>query len=185
MVKHDAQWHVALPTVQAHARASAVHYHSVPTNSSTDDAFVRFMHAAFGSPVISSFAAAIKSNYMPALPRLTSDILAANPPHTTPTALGHLDQIRQGQQSTKRFASLFFDIETDASELGPPTSQISINNNANVHVFMLSEMMHSDLAGKFPITFFSGMQYILTSVLDGYIHANPMKSRHHLEYIAT
>ena len=91
----------------------------------------------------------------------------ANPPHTTPTALG---QIRQGQQSTKRFVSLFHDflcIENDVSELEPPTSETSINNHAYVHVFMLTETMHSDLTGKFPITSFSGMQYIIISVLDG------------------
>ena len=182
--KHDALWHVALPMTQSHARAATVQYHSVPTNSSTDNAFVRFMHAAFGSPAISSFAAAVKRKYTPSLSRLTSSILAANPPHTTPTALGHLDQIRQGQQSTKRFTSLFQDVEDDASELEPPISETSINNHACVHVFLLTETMHSDLTGKFPITSFSGMQYIIISVLDGYIHAEPMKSRHHLEYIA-
>ena len=182
--KRDALWHVALPMKQSYARAATVPYHSVPTNSSTDDDFVRFMHAAFGSPAISSFAAAVKRKYMPSLFRLTSSILAANPPHTTPTALGHLDQIRQGQQSTKRFTSLFQDVEDDASELQPPISETSINNHAYVHVFMLTETMHSDLTGKLPITSFSGMQYIIISVLDGYIHAEPMKSRHQLEYIA-
>lgn len=109
---------------QSHTRAATVPYHSVRTNSSTDDAFVRFMHEAFGSPAISSFAAAVKRKYMPSLSRLTSSILVANPPHTTPTALGHLDQIRQGQQSTKRFKSLFQDVEDDASELEPPISDL-------------------------------------------------------------
>ena len=182
-LKHDALWHVALPTTQTHSRASAAQYHPAPTNSSTDDAFVRFMHAAFGSPAISSFATAIKCNYMPFLSRLTSGILAANLPQTTSTALGHLDQIRQGQQSTRRFISLF---QNDDDVLGPAPSSTenSIDNHAYMHVFLLTETMHSDLTGKFPITSFSGMQYIIISVLDGYIHAEPMKSRHHLEYIA-
>ena len=43
--------------------------------------------------------------------------------------------------------------------------------------------MHSDLTGKFPVTSFSGMQYIIVSLMDGYIHVEPMRSRHHLEYV--
>jgi hypothetical protein len=52
-------------------------------------------------------------------------------------------------------------------------------------VFALTETMHSDLTGKFPITSFSGMQFIIVSVMDEYIHVEPMRSRHHLEYVAT
>ena len=181
---YDSLWHVTLPTVQPHACASAAQYHSIPSSSSTDESFVRFMHAAFGSPALSSFANAIRCKFIPSLPRLTSDILSANPPHTTPTALGHFDQTRQGQQSTKRFVSLFPDTEESTLETVSPIMDNSINNHAYIHVFVLTETMHSDLTGKFPVTSFSGMQYLIISVLDGYVHVEPMKSRHHLEYIA-
>ena len=46
----DSLWHITLPRAQPHARASAALYHSIPSNSSTDESFVQFMHAAFGSP---------------------------------------------------------------------------------------------------------------------------------------
>ena len=183
-IKPNTLEHITLPTVLITARASAAQYHAILTNSSTDNSFVRFMHAAFGSPAISSFAHAIRHKFMPSLPRLTSDLLAANPPHTTSTALGHLDQIRQGQHSTKRFVAVFPDTENVTMETAAPILDSSINNHAYVQVFVLTETMHSDLTGKFPVTSFSGMQYIIISVLDGYVHVEAMKSRHHLEYIA-
>ena len=118
------------------------------------------------------------------LPRFTSDISSANLPLTTPTALGHLDQMRQGQQSTKRFVSLFPDTEKSTLETVSPITDNSINNHAYIHVFVLMETMHSDLTGKFLVTSFSGMQYLIISVLNGYVHVEPMKSRNHLKHIA-
>ena len=175
--QRDTLWHITLPTVLISARASAAQYHAIPTNSSTNNSFVRFMHAAFGSPAISPFAHAIRHKFMPSLPRLTSELLAANPPHTISTALGHLDQIR-------RFVAVSPDTEDATLETAAPIPDSSINNHAYVHVFVLTETMHSDLTGKFPVTSFSEMQYIIISVLDGYVHVEAMKSRHHLEYIA-
>ena len=155
----DTLWHLTLPPELPYASASAAQYHAIPTNSSTDNSFVRLMHAAFGSPAISSFAHAIRHKYLPSLPRLTGDLLAANLPHTTPTALGHLDQVRQGQHSTKRFVPVFPDTADTILETVPSIPDTSINNHAYMHVFVLTETMHSDLTGKFSVTAFSGMQY--------------------------
>ena len=141
------------------------------------------MHAAFGSPAISTFTHAIRHKFLASLPRLTSDLLAANPPHTTSTELEHLDQIRQGQHSIKRFMAVFPETEDSTLETAETIQDDSIIRNY-MHVFVLTETMHSDLTGKFLVTSFSGMQYIIISVLDDYVHIEAMKSRHHLEYIA-
>ena len=45
-------------------------------------------------------------------------------------------------------------------------------------------MLHSDLTGRFPVTSRNGAQYLFVSVLDGYIHVETMKTRHHSEYVA-
>ena len=103
--KRDSLWHVKLPIMTAQANASTNTYTPVPTKSSKDVDFVKFIHAAFGSPSLSIFTDAIRANFIPSLTRLTCTILATNPPHTIPTVLGHLDQVRQGQNSTKRFVS--------------------------------------------------------------------------------
>ena len=65
-----------------------------------------------------------------------------------------------------------------------PLADTSVNNHTYTHVFALTDTMHTDLTGKFPVTSFSGMQYIMVSVMDGYIHVEAMRTRHHLEYIA-
>ena len=40
----------------------------------------------------------------------------------------------------------------------------------------------SDLTGRFPVASATGSQYILVTVMDGYIHVEPMTSRTHTEY---
>lgn len=182
--KGDSLWHVTLPSILGHASAANVAYSSAPTNSSKDGDFVRFIHASFGNPALSTFTNAVRANYLPSLPRLTCAMLTAHLPYTIPTAFGHLDQARQGQNSTKRFVSLFTDTDNTLLDAVQPEPETVIDSNTYTHVFALTETMHSDLTGKFPITSFSGMQYIIVSVMDGYIHVEPMRSRHHLEYVA-
>ena len=182
--KRESLWHVKLPIMTALANASTNTYTPAPTKSSKDGDFVKFIHASFGSPALSTFTDAVRANYLPSLTRLTCAVLATNPPHTIPTALGHLDQVRQGQNSTKRFVSLFTDMDGDSPDNIHVATENSIDSHTYTHVFALTETMHSDLTGKFPVTSFSGMQYIIVSVMDGYIHVEPMRSRHHLEYIA-
>ena len=182
--KGDSLWHVTLPSILGHASAANVAYSSAPTNSSKDGEFVRFIHASFGNPALSTFTNAVRANYLPSLPRLTCAMLTAHPPYTIPTALGHLDQARQGQNSTKRFVSLFTDTDNNLLDAVHPEPETVIDSNTYTHVFALTETMHFDLTGKFSVTSFSGMQYIIVSVMDGYIHVEPMRSRHHLEYVA-
>lgn len=99
---HASLWHVPLPPViyATPSVASAVTtFDPAPTAHSNDADFVRFMHAAFGSPALSTFQHAVRSHYMPSLPRLTISNVLAHPPHTLPTALGHLDQTRNNHIS--------------------------------------------------------------------------------------
>ena len=95
-------WHVQFALTQSLACALTSTYISAPIRTSSDAAFVQFMHAAFGSPALSSFTLAVRANDLASIPRLTSVMIAAHPPHSLSTALGHLDQIRQGQHSTKQ-----------------------------------------------------------------------------------
>ena len=63
--KGDSLWHVTLPSIQDHASAANVAYSSAPTNSSKDGEFVRFIHASFGNPALSTFTNAVRANYLP------------------------------------------------------------------------------------------------------------------------
>lgn len=61
---------------------------------------VEFLHAAAGSPALSTFVAAIEKGFVD-WPALTAEAVRRNKPLSVATAKGHLDQPRQGQRSTK------------------------------------------------------------------------------------
>jgi hypothetical protein len=62
--------------------------------------FVKWWHASLGSPTISTMLEAIRLGALRNIERLTTKIVRKNPPHTMATAMGHLDNTRQGQKST-------------------------------------------------------------------------------------
>ena len=66
----------------------------------SDKKYVKFTHASFGSPAISTLLRAIRKGYLLTLPRLTSALVCKHLPNTVATALGHLDRRRQGLDST-------------------------------------------------------------------------------------
>ena len=72
-----------------------------------DAAFIKFAHAALGSPAISTLTQAVRRGYLHSCPCLTSKMLAAHPPMSIATAKGHLDQHRQGQRSTHTPIDMF------------------------------------------------------------------------------
>jgi hypothetical protein len=61
---------------------------------------VAFYHAAMFSPTISTLLEAIRRGFVH-FPGLTTEIVTSHPPTSLATEKGHLDQVRQGQQSTR------------------------------------------------------------------------------------
>ena len=150
----------------------------------SDAAFVRFVHATFGSPALSTFHKAIRRNYLGSFPRLTLNVALAHPVRFTATAQGHLDQTRQGQQSSVT-PILIFDVDSDVEDETKENTDAPVHSNhAFTKVIPMSTVAHSDLTGRFPITSFTGNQYVLVTVTNSYIHVEPMKTRHHTDYIA-
>lgn len=90
----NALWHIpipgVLPIISPTPSASAVQ------GIASDAAFVRFVHATFGSLALSTFHKAIRQNYLTSFPRLTLNIALAHPENSNATAQRHLDQKRQG-----------------------------------------------------------------------------------------
>ena len=86
-------WHIPIPK---HLPTLSPSSASAVQGIASDGAFVRFVHATFGSPALSTFHKAIKRNYLASFPRLTLSIALAHPVNSTATAQGHLDQKRQG-----------------------------------------------------------------------------------------
>jgi len=175
--------HWQLPISAPIATANAVV--SLPS----DKHFVQFMHAAFGSPALSTFLKALRKNYLNTVPRLTSALVCAHPPHTLATALGHLDQCRSGLDSTSlRKHSITTPAQADDVDDGDENNTTDDNTTFIDDKNLLFCKLHStadiDAAGRFPIQSLSKNEYQLLSYLNGYIHVEPMPSRHHTAYIA-
>jgi hypothetical protein len=71
----------------------------------TNAEYVKFVHAVFGSCPISTFLNAMDKGWFGNLPRLTALMIRQNPPVVRATAMGYLDQSRQGQRSTRKASS--------------------------------------------------------------------------------
>ena len=113
----DFLWSVTQPVVfTSPSMANATH--AFPN----DAAFIQFTHAALGSPAISTLTQAVRRGYLHSYPCLTSAMLATHPPLSMATAKGHLDQHRQGLQSTHTPIDMF-DIDNTpdtAATISPP-----------------------------------------------------------------
>ena len=105
-------------------------------------------------------------------------MLAAHPPMSIATAKGHLDQHRQGQRSTHTPIDMFEIEDTsdlDSINYSPVQSEHTVSQ-AYTRIILASSTLHSDLTGRFPVTSRTGAQYTFVSVLDGYIHVEPLKT---------
>jgi len=61
---------------------------------------VAFAHAAMFSPALSTLEAALQCGHLPEFAGLTLQCLRQHPPQSIAMIKGHLDQMRQNQQST-------------------------------------------------------------------------------------
>jgi hypothetical protein len=161
----------------------------------SDKDFSLFIHAAFGSPSISMWSKAIRRGYLSTVPRLSISLISVHPPHTIATALGHLDQKRQGLDSTKKSSQIPL-ITPPPASLSPDTvanndddpndednDDLSFAADDSVECFFESTA-DFDTTGRFPITSLSRNEYQLVSTLNNYIHVEPMRSRHHSDQIS-
>ena len=96
----DTLWHVPLSTSQFSTLSSTMPQVHAAFSLSADKDFVKFVHASMGSPALSTFSTAVRKGYLSSWPRLTSSLVNAHPPNTLATAQGHLNQRRQGLDST-------------------------------------------------------------------------------------
>lgn len=150
--------------------------------------FVSYCLATLGSPTISALLRALRRGYLRTLPRLTVEMVLANPPISVATAKGHLDLNRQGQRSTKPHeGSLLTRSPTqspDSENLGGAEEEIEVDDGPpSGYSRMLELSNHSDLTGRFPVTSTGGNNYLLVSVMNGYVHIECMVARTAHQYV--
>jgi hypothetical protein len=205
----DTLWTIDIPphisTSPSPHPQGAIHHLQPPqanlvVTTKTNADFVNYAHATMGSPVLSAFVQAVAAGYLNNFPRITAKLITQNPPNTIATAYGHLDQTRQGQHSTSPQATLTTTTPLIPNPLShqpsPPPSADTITTNLDLHdpnfndssnaflrVIPISQTNHSDLTGRLPVRSRKGNEYILVSVLNGYIHMEPMPNKQASSYV--
>ena len=167
--KSDYLWNVQLIAPTAATSASAI------LRNDTDSAFATSIHTALGSPVLSTLLRTVRKGYLSSYPRLTTTMITAYLSLTAATAREHLDQHRQGIDSTAADE----DPDDPDEKNHPPLPRGTVFTKT----LSLSQTAHSDLTGRFPVKALSGSEYVFISVLDGYTHCEPIASRHQSNYV--
>ena len=182
----DLVWHLPLsPPLLSSPAVPANAVVSLPS----DNTFVAFMHAAFGSPVISTFLRALRLGWLDTIPRLTAALVSAHRPNSVATALGHLDQKRQGLDSTTtaRISTprtpMSESIDDCRDPLDPDDNDIYDSANVPPVFCKLFTTADIDASGRFPVVSVHKHEYMLLSYYKGYVHVEPLHSRHHTSYI--
>jgi hypothetical protein len=125
---------------------------------------MQYLHAACYSPVPSTWIAGIRNNQFTTWPGLTAGAVTKHLPPAMATAMGHLDQRRKNQRSTKPLAN---HRHLDPANLQAdqfPTQQPARTNAVFVSIGLAdvhNNVVYTDLTGAFPITSQAGNKYML------------------------
>ena len=108
------------------------------------------------------------------------------PPVSTATPKGHMDQFMKGKRSTKKIEQAPTsddDLET-SDDLYPKTeSRPPHAIKCAIKVIPSSDIRHTDLTGRFPVSGKSGKQYFMIMVCANYIHVELMSTRSAADYV--
>ena len=126
---------------------------------------IRFLHASAFSPVKDTLIKAIKKNHFKSWPGLTAKLVRKSLPDSVATAKGHMNQERQGLQSTK--GNISSPLAPDDDDMFPLSDAPNVKQHQVIYAIMdnLSKA-YIDLTGRFPHCSSRGNQYILV----GYHH---------------
>jgi hypothetical protein len=200
-------WKIALGPKPTSSLAPTPGTDTVPLPASANSAYhqpsqkklVRFLHAAAGSPVPSTWIAAIQKEHYATWPGLTDDLIRKHLPKSVATVKGHLDQQRQNIRSTKPNPpkpANNTSIPSLAPNASPPKSDDTdchptsdVPNQRTYTIYAASIDIRgeiaTDLTGRFPTTSYQGHKYILI-VYDydsNAILVEPMKNRSAQEHL--
>jgi hypothetical protein len=154
--------------------------------TSNQQDLMRYLHAACGSPVPSTWIASIRNNQFATWPGLSTRAVQRHLPASMATAMGHPDRRRKNQRSTKPITSEPSPEPTDST-----TSQFPAQEPKRCHAVFAAlgladlhnHVVYIDLTGGFPVTSQAGNKYML--ILYDYngnaILVEPMKSWNDVE----
>ena len=170
--KTDGLWDIPIGNSPVHRKARpSIHQrlNIIIRRDKTKLDLVRFLHASAFSPAKDTLIKAIKNHHFKSWPGLTVKLVRKSLPDSTATAKGHLNQERQGLQSTKSQTSLPPDTQSisDDDDMFPLSDTPNLKQHQVVYAIMDSMgKAYIDLTGRFPHCSSRGNQYILV----GYHH---------------
>ncbi len=178
-------WMLNLSDPTATEARTATHACHIARHGTSQADLVAFSHAALGSPAVSTLQRAVNKGLLHGFPGLTATAVRKHPPHTKATAMGHLDQSRQGQRPTEHCPELT--PEELIEEYFPTPSG---DGNRTHHVFVATTyeqpgQIFTDQTGKFIVPSHRGdVQFLICYDFDSnYISAIPMRNKTAEEHV--
>ena len=140
---------------------------------------LKYFHAAAGYPTKESFLEAVRAGNYATWPGLTTTLIAKHFPDSDETQKGHMKGQRKGVRSTKVKQTVEIKIEPGTEETTHHHIPAKKMNDIFVTLYELSDEIHTDQTGKFPVTSQRGYRYIMVGIhIDAnYIFCETMKNR--------
>jgi hypothetical protein len=170
-------WHMDGPDTNDLPKTTHMANAGVGQNTTQD--MVKFMHAAFFSPALSTLEKAFHLGYIPEIPGFTASTLKKYPPFSTATVKGHMDQTRKNVRSTKSKENETIEPD-DFFPLQLTTTDADTHANyCYMTLFSQNGRMYSDQTGNFfqPSSRGNLLIMILYDYDSNAILAEPIKNR--------
>ena len=164
-------------------RASAAHEDTrhLPTTSKPE--LARYLHQILCSPPKTALLKAIRNKQLDSFPGLTYELIAKHLPPSTATEKGHMVRTRQGTRSTRDSRQAVLDARQYVDDMNPEEHVCTAEDDEMFCFAVLADQnegtVYSDLAGRFPVRSYSGMNYIFALYVYSInaILVKPMKTR--------
>jgi hypothetical protein len=125
---------------------------------------LQYFHAAAGFPTKETFLEAVRAGNFATWPGLTTTLIAKHFPDSDQTQKGHMKGQRKGVRSTKVKQTVEIKIEPGTKETTHHYIPAKKMNDIFVKTYELSDEIHTDQTGKFPVTSQRGYRYIMVGI---------------------
>ena len=139
-----------------------------------------YFQAAAGFPTKQTFLDAVRTGNYATWPGLTTTLIAKHFPDSDETQKGHMKGQRKGIRSTKpKPTAVQIKIEPGTKHAPHPPAPTTKLSDIFTKTYKLTETIHTDQTGAFPVTSQRGYRYIMVGIhLDAnYIFCETMKNR--------
>ena len=137
----------------------------IPT--STKEKLAMYFHQCLCSPPKPALLKAIRNNQLDSIPDIAYDLIAKYLPPSTATEKGHMIRTRKGARSTRSNHQEVKYARAQVDNMSPHEQLcIAIDDEMFCFTILVDQnkyTIYSDLAGRFPVCLYSGMNYIFVA----------------------